>query len=131
MATITPTTRPSQVIVFDGSRVIQFYGASAANSTDTLTTPVVQAGSWKLLNVAVHYSAAPTYTATGLTVKIDSGISSSYDLTLFTGTTDNAQNVVYLPDPDIRLIAGDAIVVAVPAAGGVITSSVVVTVLAF
>lgn len=130
MATITPTVRYSQASVDTGSRVAEFYGTSAANSADTMTTPTVKAGSWKLLSVAIHYSAAPTYTATGLTIGIDSGISASFDRGLFTGSTNNAQDVVYLPDPDIRIIAGDAFVIVAPAGGGVITSSIVVSVLA-
>lgn len=115
-----------------GQQVVRYSGASAANSADTLTTTaVVKHDTQKLCFVSVHYSAAPTYTATGLTVKIDSALGASYDLTLATGSVDNLQDYVYLPDPDIRLLPGDAIVVAAPAGGGVITSAIQVTVLEY
>lgn len=115
-----------------GQQVVRYSGTSAANSADTLTTPAVaKHHSRKLLFVSVHYSASPTYTATALTVKIDSALGASYDLTLFAGSANNAQDVVYLPDPDIRQLPGDAIVVAAPAGGSGITAAIQVTVLEY
>lgn len=115
-----------------GLQVIRQSGTSAAAQADTLTTTVVaKHHTQKLAFVSVHYSAAPTYTATGLTVKIDSSLGSVFDLTLLTGSVNDAADVVYLPDPDIRLLPGDAIIVAAPSGGGVITSSIQVTLLEY
>lgn len=133
MAAITPTLRAGPTNL--GGVVKQYYGTGTANQADTLTTATVQRGTTqKLLYVTVNYSAAPTYTGTGLTVKIDSGLGSTYDFTLTSGT-DNTQFTVYLPDPDIRLLpgvgsgVGDAIVVAAPAGGSGITASITVALL--
>lgn len=110
-----------------GGIVIQEYGASAPDTIGALTTEVCPAGSsQKLLYVGIHYSAAPTYTGTGLTVKIDSALGASYDLTLASGT-NNTQDVVYIPDTEIRILPGDAFLITTPAAGGVITSAIGVT----
>lgn len=114
------------------TQVVRFSGTSAAASSDTLTTTVVaKHHTQKLLFVSIHYSAGPTYTATGITVKIDSALGSSFDLTLATGSVDNAQDYVYLPSPDIRLLPGDAIIVAAPSGGGAITSAIQVTALEY
>jgi hypothetical protein len=126
MAAITPTLRSQPTPV--GGVVKQYYGTGASNQADTLSSVAVGKGaSQKLLYVSIHYSGAPTYTGTALTIGIDSGISSSYDLTLASGT-NNQQDTVYLPDPDLRLIDGDAIVVAAPA-GGAVTASIVICLL--
>lgn len=131
MAAIT-INAPETALTRDGVRTIRYSGTSAPASADTLTTTAVtKHHSQKLCFVSIHYSAAPTYTATDLTVKIDSARGSSFDLTLLTGSVNNAQDVVYLPDPDIRLLPGDAIIVAAPSGGGAITSAIQVTVLEY
>lgn len=131
MAAITIGT-PETGNAGNGIQVIRYSGTSAAASADTLTTTAVaKHHTQKLCFVSIHYSASPTYTATGLTVKIDSVLGSTFDLTLATGSVDNAQDYVYLPDPDIRLLPGDAIIVAAPSGGGAITSAIQVTVLEY
>lgn len=127
MAVITPVKRSAPHPLGEG--VWEFYGTSAAASADTMTTPVVNTGgSWKLLSVKVTYSAAPTYTGTGLIVTIDDAKGTTYDAVLTVGT-DNQRYFVYLPTGDIRLLPGDAILVNTASGGGVITAAVEVKVL--
>lgn len=116
MAAITPTIEKAQ------AGVKRHYGTSAANQSDTLSTEVVQRMQ-ELIYVGVRYSAAPTQT--GVLVDIDSGISSSFDTRLSTGTA-NAQNNTYAPSVPVPLFPGDQIIVTAPAAGGVITGSIVI-----
>lgn len=127
MAAITPTLRAAPTNL--GGVVKQYYGTSGTDQADTFTTPVCQQGATqKLLYVAIGYDGSATYTGTALTVGIDSGISALYDLTLTSGT-DNTRYTVYLPDPDIRLLPGDAIVAALPAGGAGREASITVTLL--
>ena len=103
----------------------RWVGTSAANTAQTISTsvstspPVVR----RLLWVGVHYSASPTQT--GVTVVLNSGAGSAYDVVLKTGTA-NAQDTFYEPTSEIRILPDDAIDVTAPAAGGVITSGVVI-----
>lgn len=124
MAAITPTY--DAAVKFRGLAVERWSGTSTANQADTLSSTVVGNGYVsRIVYVAIGYSAAPTYTGTGLTVKIDSGLGSAFDFTLKVGT-DNTQFTVYSPDEEIYLLPGDAVIVAAPAAGGVIKSNIVI-----
>lgn len=121
MAAITVSTDSSPGKAGKKNR---YYGTSAANQADTLTsTAVAEHKTQRLCYVTVSYSAAPTQT--GITVTLDSGLGSAFDTLLTTGSA-NVQNNVYLPDGDLYLFSGDAIVVLAAAAGGVITGSVVI-----
>lgn len=125
MAAITATKR--QECVVPGGRIIQFYGTSASNQADTLTTGAVPDGkAWRLLYVTVAYDGAATYTGTALTVATDHGVDAIYDTTLASGT-DNTRYTVYTPGSEIWLIDGDAVIVSVPAGGAGREASVTVT----
>lgn len=97
-------------------------GAASAQtiSTDTTTDPAVVR---RLLWVAIKYSASPTQA--GTTVVFNSGTGSGYDTTLNTGSS-NAQNNVYEPTAEIRILPADAIDVTAPSGGGAITSSITI-----
>lgn len=118
MAAITPTNE----VADNRAGSLRSYGTGTANQTDTLTNPT-QGQVTKLRYVTVAYSAAPTQT--GVIVALDSGAGGGYDATLFTGSA-NARYTVFVPDQDFPLFEGDAIVVTAPAAGGVITASIVI-----
>ena len=103
----------------------RFYGTGGSNSADTLTsTAVVEHKTQRLNYVTCVYSGAATQA--GVTVTLDSGLGSAYDALLSTGSA-NAINTVYLPDGDVYLFSGDAIVVASPAGGAVTAAIVIVT----
>ena len=108
----------------NGSHYRKYSATSAANQTDTATTTAVaKTKLQKLCYVAVKYSAAPTQA--GVTVTLDSGEGAAFDILLYTGSA-NAQNNMYVPDRDIVLMQGDAILVSMTAAGGVITATTTV-----
>lgn len=119
MAAITATRK--EWMQANGKRHIRIYGTGTANQADTLASGPV--GHARLLAAVVAYSAAPTYTGTGLTITFDAGMGAGYDTVLAVGT-DNTRYTNYLPTGIVRLWADDAIVVAAPAAGGVITASI-------
>lgn len=124
MAAITATPRGG---FSPGGAIIQYYGTSASNQADTLSSTAVPAGAaQKLLYVTCKYDAAPTQA--GVTVTLDSGISALYDTLLNTGTA-NAQNTAYIPDGDVWLTNGDAIIVAAPAGGAGAEASIVIALL--
>lgn len=107
-----------------GTLVI-FSQTSAADTVQTCSTDAAQA--YRLLHTMCAYSAGPTQA--GVTTTINSGIAAAYDILLDTGSA-NAQVTVYQPTLPITLAKADVIDVAAPAAGGVITSSVVIYCLA-
>jgi hypothetical protein len=140
MAAVTPTvTKEAIVRAGQTTRLVRESGTSAADSADTFTTTLDRPK--KLLGVNIVYSAAPTYTA-ALTCNLDSALGAAFDVTaLFTiGTADNDQFAVWYPavsvaaaetggtylGPDLIFAGGDQLVFNLPAAGGVITSSIVV-----
>lgn len=125
MAAITATKRGATV---NGVGTIEeYYGTGASNQADTLSSAAVgKGGAQKLLYVTCKYDQAPTQA--GVTVTLDSGISSLYDTLLTTGTA-NSQNTVYIPDGDVWLIDGDSIIVAAPAGGASIEASIVIALL--
>lgn len=99
---------------------IQSYsGTGTANQADTLTSGTERAR--KLLYVTCAYSNTPTQA--GVTVTLDSGLGAGFDSLLTTGTA-NARYTNYIPDGDIWLMEGDAIVVAAPAGGAGLTASI-------
>ena len=98
------------------SNLHKYYGTGTANQTDTLTSTVVAAHRvHRLVAVSVVYSAAPTQT--GVTIAVDSGTATAHDVTLHTGTA-NTRYTYFIPDEDILLLEGDAVLVTAPAAGG-------------
>lgn len=103
-----------------GTLVI-FSQASAADTEQTCSTDAKQP--YKLLTTCVKYSAAPTQT--GAITTLNSVVGAAYDAALNTGTA-NAQVTVYQPTRDFIIAAGDAIDVLAPAAGGAITSAVLI-----
>lgn len=120
--TVVKTSAPGP----NGKTIVKYSGTSAANQTDTLTTPAVgKGGTEKVLYAYVVYSASPT--ETGVTYGIDSGLGAAYDATLETESA-NTQVNQFLPTVPIPLLDGDAFLVTCPAAGGVITAKAVVVV---
>lgn len=118
MAVITPLTNAAPGY----HPITQTYGTSAANSADTLTGDIV--GLRRLKYVTCAYSAAPTQA--GVVISIVSGLGAAYSAPLQTGSA-NAQYTSYVPGENvIYLLPGDAVKVAAPAGGGVITSSIVI-----
>lgn len=96
--------------------------ASAADTAQTCSTPD-DGRIRKVLSVFVAYSAAPTQT--GVIITLNSSIAAAYDTPLFTGTA-NVRNTYWVPDHDLILGPGDVLDVLAPAAGGVITSAVII-----
>lgn len=96
-------------------------GTSAADTAQTVSTTtgkVIQ-----IAYVTVKYSAGPTQT--GITVTLDSGVAAAYDTLLHTGSA-NVQSNVFAPDYDLIICEDDQIDVVAPAAGGAVTSAVVI-----
>ena len=102
-----------------GTLVI-FSQASAANTEQTCSTDAKQP--YKLLAAYARYSAAPTQT--GAITTLNSVVGAAYDTPLNTGTA-NAQTTIYQPT-DLIINSGDAIDVLAPAAGGAVTSAVLI-----
>lgn len=125
MAAITPTVTSSPK---PGGSIVRYSGTGTANQADSLTsTAVPVGGSQRLLYVTVTYSAAPTQT--GVDVTLDSGLGAAFDAVLLDGSDSGIADkryTVFIPDGDLWLSKGDAIKVDAPAAGGVITASIVI-----
>lgn len=108
----------------DGVSVVRYHGTGTSNQADTLSsTAVPKHKTQRLSYISCVYSGAATQA--GVTVTVDSGISSGYDALLTTGSA-NAQTTVYIPDGDVILLPGDAIIVAAPA-GGAVTAAITIT----
>ncbi len=125
MAAITPSVKSQSLS--DGRNLIQYYGTSATNQADTMTTPTVKKGKQRLISVSVSYDGSATFTGSTMTVGIDSGISPLYDWQTGIGT-DNTQYTLYNPTNPITIIKDDAFIIAVPAGGSGREASIVVTV---
>lgn len=124
MAAITIATERGKSSRVGGAG-IRYYGTGASNSADTLTTTAVaEHHRQRLSYVTCVYSGAATQA--GVTVTIDNGLGAGYDTLLTTGAA-NARTTVYVPDSDLWLMPGDAIVVATPA-GGSVTAAITVVV---
>ena len=99
-----------------------FVQTSAAATSQTCSTDTLAA--YKLLHVDIAYSAAPTYTGSGLTVTLNAAAGAGYDTLLQAGTS-NQQYFVFVPTSGEYIIKlGDAIDVVAPSGAGAITSSV-------
>ena len=102
--------------------VYTFVGTSVANTAQTVSTDVQ--GVYKLIHVEIAYSAAPTYTGSGLTVTLNALAGAGYDTLLQAGTS-NQQYFSYIPTSgEYVIVKGDAIDVLAPAGGVGITSAV-------
>ncbi len=120
MAAITPTVAGAPKLK-EGGSTISYYGTSTANQADTLTsTAVPTGGCQRLLYAVCNYSGAPTQA--GVTIEIVSAVSSAYD-TLLQLHIANAQKNVYIGDPEIWLLPGEAVRISAPAGGGTLTSA--------
>ena len=102
-------------------RLIRDVATSAANEAGAASSAAGEVR--QLVMVTVKYSAAPTQA--GTTVTLNSGAGAGYDAVLNTGSA-NAQTTVYVPTAPLFIAADDAIDVAAPAGGGVITSSIAI-----
>lgn len=109
-----------------GGAIERWVGTSAANTAQTISTSTTDGICRRLLLVSAQYSAAPT--ETGVIITLNSGAGTGYDTALKTFAANTQANfwplstdqqmVVILPDDTIDVLA--------PAAGGVITSTVVI-----
>lgn len=125
MAAVTPTVKRYKTNRA-GETLIVYYGTSAANQADTMTTTVVGSGKrQQLLYANATYSGSPTQA--GVTTTIDSGFGSGYDTIINTGSA-NAKHSSYQPSA-MHIGDGDAWVVSVPAGGSSQTVGMVVAVL--
>lgn len=125
MAAVTVSTNVEKT-GRDGKKLIRYYGTSASNSADTLTTPAVgENKKQKLYSVTAQYSGSPTQA--GVVTSIDSVFGSGYDTTINTGSA-NVAFTSFLPSMGYWLGAGDALVVSVPAGGSGQTVGIIVTV---
>ncbi len=105
----------------EGGSTISYYGTSTANQADTLTSPVVPTGGCQRILYAVcNYSGSPTQA--GVTVEIVSAVSSAYD-TLLQLHIANTQKNVYVGDPEVWLLPGEAVRISAPAGGGSLTAA--------
>jgi len=109
-----------------GGSVVRYYGTGTANQADTLTSTAVASGKrQKISYITCAYSAAATQA--GVAISVDSQLGADYDATLTTGTA-NARYTVYLPNADLWLDEGDAVLVSAPAGGAGVTAAIVIAV---
>jgi hypothetical protein len=89
------------------------YGQSNNAAPNSYTTP--NTGAIAVDSVTVHFSAAPT-TSENLTVTLDAALGAAYDTVLLSTNPSltAATSVVWKPDGQLLLGAGDVIVVAFP-----------------
>ncbi len=102
-------------------------GISTANNPVTVSAGGGAAGAndgvrRRVKYVTVAYSAAPTQT--GVTMTVNSGVGAGYD-TLIIGGSANIRYTYYEPE-NLVLLGDDTLDVIAPAAGGVITASIVI-----
>jgi hypothetical protein len=72
-------------------------------------TKAVAAGTTRrLISVSVHYSAAPV-SAGSLTITLNANAGAAYDLVLYSGSMIGVTDLLFVPDNDILLEAGDSI----------------------
>ena len=132
MAAITPVVTRQPLPNTPHTHLLRWAGTGTANQADTMSTvtaPTVgvhaRGGTRRLMYVTIAYSDVPTYTGTALTVRLDSGSGAGFDSTLAAGT-DNTRYFSYTPSNDLWIMGDDEIIVAAPAAGGVITASILI-----
>lgn len=127
MAAIDPTTKRYKTNRA-GETLVVFYGTSASNQADTLTTPAVGKNKQqRVLYTTCAYSGSPTQA--GVTTAIDSGLGSGYDATVNTGSA-NLKYTAYAPTR-LELGFDDALIVSAPAGGSGQTAAIVVAVLEY
>jgi hypothetical protein len=125
MAVITP----SHVEAAASGRgpVCVWYGTSAANQADTLTTGNAAdglLGTYRLMLATLTWSTAATKTCT---VKIDSVLGAAYDCLLDTLSTTAVVSDTFIPGNDLILLPGDTILMSAEASGaGGVTASLAV-----
>lgn len=101
-----------------GGRYRRYHETGSAN---TLLTMAVNPGvPFRVLDALASYSATPTQA--GVTFTLDSGAGAGYDGTLSTGSA-NTRYTAYQPTR-LTLAGDDALNIAAPAGGGVITASI-------
>lgn len=86
-------------------------GTGAAAIATSMTIPAGRA--YRLISVSVKFSAAPT-TSESMTVTLNAAAGAAYDILLYTMNPSllATTNLVWFPDRDLYLQAGDAIDVA-------------------
>jgi hypothetical protein len=74
----------------------------------------------RLASVTVHFDAAPT-TSENFVITLNSGDGAAYDTVLFSfdPSSDSTTDLVYLPDGEVYLLAGDALDVSYTNTDGV------------
>lgn len=102
---------------------IKLSDTSAGNTALTVTSPLGRPV--RFIAGWVRYSATPVQT--GVTFNVDSGLGTAYDGILATGGA-NALVTALASLPDCVIDETDAFAITAPAAGGVITSSIVLIV---
>src|SRR5574343_341000 len=91
------------------SSVYKIVGTGGAAIALVGTVPTGLA--YRLVSVAVHFSAAPA-SAGSLTVTLDAAEGNDHDVLLQTASMVGLTDYVWLPDQDYMVIGGDAIDVA-------------------
>jgi len=84
-----------------------------ATGTGAISTSTAIAAEWKLLQVIVHFSSAPT-TSQNLTMTLDSVTGAAYDTVLYSvnPSLSSATDLVYTPDNYMKFYTGDELVIA-------------------
>jgi hypothetical protein len=104
------------------AHIKRFTGTGGQNGIGTVSTTT--GTKWRLLFATAKYSASPTQA--GVTLTLDSGADTAFDVVLNTGSA-NAQTTVYIPTPDTIIIQpDDVLTLTAPAGGGVITNAVAI-----
>lgn len=93
--------------------VRRFTGVGADNAIGTVSTPVGK--KYRLLFATAKYNTTPTQA--GVTLTLDSGAGSTFDVVLNTGSA-NATTTVYIPTPDTVIIMPDDVLTLSAPAGG-------------
>ncbi len=109
--------------VSDDGRLIRLSDASAADTALTVVADPPAGQEWEFLYAAVHYSAVPVQA--GVSATLNSGKGAAYDTPLKAGSA-NAQDTVLWPDGPTPIFPDDTLDVLAPAAGGAITSAVLI-----
>jgi len=116
----------------DGGRSAVFTEQSDANARLIAVTPVgdlFDGLGYEVMMVTVGYvdtnDDPATTTQDGVTIVLDSGRGTAYDVLLKTGAA-NTQSTIYFPDGKINIMDGDVVKVTAPAGGAGITSSIAV-----
>ena len=104
------------------ARKVDVVGMSGATSAKTVATgtgaiaasgTVATGSTYQLVSVSIHFDAAPT-TSEDLTITLDANAGAAYDLLLYTldPSASSVTDILWQPDQDLVLEAGDAVDVA-------------------